>query len=89
MNGSANTKDAIRAIVASVLRIDPERIADGAVLSAEFPTDSLTMLEIALKIEDAFQVSIPNSDYPQMTSIESIAGRVLELRSRAPEVAAP
>jgi len=82
------TRERVRAIIASVLPAEQGRIADDAELGRDLKADSLTLLEIALKIEDAFQISIPNSDYPQLTSVGSISARVLQLRASQPTSAA-
>jgi acyl carrier protein len=71
-----DTNDVIRSIISSIIHVDPASISDTTELGRELDIDSLSLLEIALKLEDRFGVVIPNSDYPELTSVSAIARKL-------------
>ena len=49
----------MRALVASHLDLDPERLTAGARLGDDLCVDSLTAVEMAMVLEDELQISLP------------------------------
>jgi acyl carrier protein len=76
---AGDKKELIRSVIGRVLNIEPALIGDHALLGSDLPADSLTLLEIALSLERHFQITIPDSDYPKLNSLERIFERVKEL----------
>ena len=77
------TDDEIKAIVLRELgKIAPEvesQIDPAVDLREQIDLDSMDMLNLMIAIHEATGVNIPESDYPQMSSLN---GCVLYLRSR-------
>lgn len=77
------TDDEIRTMVLQELgRIAPEiesQIDPAVDLREQIDLDSMDMLNLMIAIHEATGVNIPESDYPQMSSLN---GCVLYLRSR-------
>lgn len=72
------TTDKVIAIVADVLKIDPKNIA----LNASFKSlgaDSLDMMEMLMKIEDAFNVTIPEEATAHIDTIDQAVDALVSL----------
>ncbi|HVT61003.1 MAG TPA: phosphopantetheine-binding protein [Thermoanaerobaculia bacterium] len=86
----------IKQIIAQVAGIDANAIADDASLTADLKLDSLSLLEIAVDVDLAFQLNLPDETYKGIDSLPAIAalvhGRLMELaaggRDGAPQPAA-
>jgi acyl carrier protein len=50
----------IKEIIARVSNLDPAKIDDGADLRADLKLDSLSLLEIGVDVDYAFQLGIPD-----------------------------
>jgi acyl carrier protein len=76
------TRNTIRAVISRVLGIDAASISDSSQLGVDLETDSLNLMEIALGVEDACGIRIPDDEYPHLRSVTAIAAKVQELRSQ-------
>jgi acyl carrier protein len=71
----------IKGIIGSVAGIDPRRIEDDAGLRSALNLDSLSLLEISVDVDLAFQLNLPDEAY---TEVDSVPGMIdLVLRRRA------
>ncbi|HVJ94655.1 MAG TPA: acyl carrier protein, partial [Labilithrix sp.] len=62
----------LRAMVCATLRVDPERVTlDVSLL--ELGADSLDLTQLVLDIEEAFGVTIPESDAPKLLTLRGAA----------------
>jgi acyl carrier protein len=74
------TKEAVRTAISEVMGVGPSVVTDTAVFGRELMVDSLALIEIALMLEHRLGIVFPNTDYPQLTSVEAIALRIQQLR---------
>jgi acyl carrier protein len=77
-----DNKEIIRSIISRITNLPQSQINDDAQLGRELPADSLTMLEIAMALEQRFKIMIPDADYPELLSLDAIAKRVSELQQK-------
>jgi acyl carrier protein len=62
----------LREIVAEVLELEPEEIADTADFVEEYGADSLRAIEILARIEKRYRVEIPQSELPKMQNLRAV-----------------
>ncbi|MCT2386074.1 acyl carrier protein [Erwinia pyrifoliae] len=74
-----NTHTKLKALVAEILEVDSEDIADDAVFKDKYGADSITGLEILAAIEAEFGIHLPESHVEQMTDMNSIYAMMQEL----------
>jgi len=66
-------KDAIRELIKEIaedMDVKSEAITDGASFVDDMGLDSMALLEVLATMEKKFGVSIPESEFPNLTSIE-------------------
>lgn len=68
----------VRELVSAHLDIDPERLQPEARLGADLCIDSLAAIELALVLEDAFDIALPDEEREDVRSY----GDVVELVRR-------
>jgi len=66
----------LREIVAEVLELDTEEIAETADFVEEYGADSLRAIEILARIEKKYRVDIPQSELPQMQNLLAVRDAV-------------
>ena len=66
----------LREIVAAVLELEPEEIADTADFVDEYGADSLRAIEILARIEKRYRVEIPQSELPKMQNLRAVYDEV-------------
>jgi acyl carrier protein len=83
-------REKIKQIIGSIAGIDPQRIGDAATLRGELGLDSLSLLEIGVDVDLAFQLNLPDESYKEIDSVpamvELVARRQSELAA-APDCA--
>lgn len=65
-------KTSIISIVALTLNQSPEKITEQTNLLNDLNADSLDVMDIALAIEEKFNISFEDADYQQMKTIKDI-----------------
>ena len=65
-------KNTIRAIVAEILEIEPEEMAETSLLKEEYNADSIQAIEILVSVEKAFNVQIPQADLRRMVHLAGV-----------------
>lgn len=83
---AAEIRTRIKAIIANVAGLDPDRIPDEATLRDELSLDSLSLLEISVDVDLAFKLELPDERYKD---IDSIATMMALVQRRLGELAAP
>lgn len=68
-----NRMESLREIVADVLEMEPEEIADEADFVEEYDADSLRAIEILARIEKMYKIEIPQSYLPDMRNLKAVA----------------
>ncbi|MBD3418710.1 MAG: acyl carrier protein [Chitinivibrionales bacterium] len=72
-------KDAIREFIIEIaedMDIDEEKVTDEASFIDDMGLDSMALLEVLATMEKKFGVSIPESEFPNITSIDKCAHTV-------------
>jgi acyl carrier protein len=70
---TAEVKGIIRELVAEIaedMDVDEEKITDTAHLVEDLELDSMALLEVLASMEKKFDISIPESEFPNLTSID-------------------
>ncbi|HLX10157.1 MAG TPA: phosphopantetheine-binding protein [Thermoanaerobaculia bacterium] len=67
----------IKKIIGSIAGIDPQRIGDEATLRGELSLDSLSLLEIGVDVDLAFQLNLPDESYKDIDSLPAMVELVL------------
>lgn len=66
-------KNSIRELVTEIaedMDVDKESVTDSALLVEDLGLDSMALLEVLASMEKKFDVSIPESEFPNLTSID-------------------
>jgi acyl carrier protein len=64
----------VKAIIAEVLGVDPEKVTPEASFRDDLEADSLDLVELIMAFEDKFGVEIPDEDAQQITTVgEAVA----------------
>lgn len=66
----------ITASLAEYLKRDPAAIKPSHHLRDDLGLDSMAVIELLYKIEEAFNLQIPDKDLPTLTTVEAVAGYV-------------
>ena len=70
---TAEVKGIIRELVSEIaedMDVDEEKITDTAHLVEDLELDSMALLEVLASMEKKFDISIPESEFPNLTSID-------------------
>lgn len=65
-------KEQLRSILAATTGLPTSSITDDASLTHDLGLDSLDTVDLVLQMEDHFKVTIPDHDYPKLTTMGSI-----------------
>lgn len=68
----ATTFERVRKVVAKDIGVDEEKITLGTSLTEDFPTDSLTRVEIAMNLETEFGIEIEDDVASSLDTISRI-----------------
>ena len=71
----------IKKIIGSIAGVDPKRIPDEATLRGELKLDSLSLLEIGVDVDLAFQLNLPDETYKDIDSVPELVQLVLRRRA--------
>ena len=70
-------RNRIKQIIGSIAGIDPQRIGDEATLRGELSLDSLSLLEISVDVDLAFQLNLPDESYKEIDSVPAMVELVM------------
>ena len=68
----------IKQIIGNVAGMDPGRIQDGDHFRSDLNLDSLSLLEIGVDVDLAFQLGLPDERYKQIESLPAMVALVEE-----------
>ncbi len=71
-------KAKIKEIIYQTTNIKPEEIGDDVSFIDELELDSLTMLEIAINVDQEFGLDFPDDALPQLTSVNATTKIVID-----------
>jgi acyl carrier protein len=75
------TFDAIVAIITATLHIDKDKVKLSSTLQ-DLGADSLSMVEIILKLEDRFGIEIDDAKAEQLTNVQEVLDYISSLRQQ-------
>jgi len=76
---AAEIKEAIRQLIGEIaedMDVEAEKITDSAHFIKDMGLDSMALLEVLATMEKKFGVSIPESEFPNLISIDKCAETV-------------
>ena len=73
---SQETEDKIRQIISKELNIGIEKVKTGAKLNDDLGADSLNIVEIVLKIEKEFNITVPDEQLEQISTVGNVINLV-------------
>lgn len=65
-------KEELREIVAEVLEIDTDELADTGDFVEDYDADSLRAIEILARIDKRYKVEIPQAELPRLRDLDSV-----------------
>ena len=68
----ADRKEELREIVAEVLEIDTDELADNGDFVDSYDADSLRAIEILARIDKKYRVEIPQTELPQLRNLDAV-----------------
>ena len=71
-------EDAVKNIIVAELRVDRDQLAPATHLMKDLGADSLDALNIALRLEEAFKIKIPDDSIPKFLTVGDIITGVNE-----------
>jgi acyl carrier protein len=74
----ALVKDKIRDIISDIAGIPKEDIGDRSLFIDELDLDSLSMLEIGVDIDEAFELGLPDERYAELRCLQDAADMVMK-----------
>ena len=88
-HAGAENRDKIRKVFAEVLAIPVEDIRDNTLFFEDLGGDSLQVLEVVTKLEDLFDIFIPETEYISCTTVELAADMVHRITHGGAAAGAP
>ncbi len=87
MNNALSNKqmDTVQDIIVDVLAIAKSQITPESRLKEDLGADSLHRIEIAMKLEEEFELSMPDVDWDGISTVDEIYESVAELLDQARE----
>ncbi|MCA2218261.1 acyl carrier protein [Jidongwangia harbinensis] len=78
MSDTASTVDIeeLRTLVADALELTPAEITDDASFADDLEVDSLTALEVAVRVEKHYGIKLAEPEFKQLTSLRSVRALV-------------
>lgn len=77
-------RDKVKGIIGNVAGLDPKTIGDGDHFRDDLNLDSLSLLEIGVDVDMAFQLGLPDERYKE---IDSLPAMLALIQSRLVETA--
>lgn len=71
-------EDVVKDIIITELRVDPDQLGPNTHLMKDLGADSLDALNIALRLEEAFKIKIPDESIPKFLTVGDIVAGVNE-----------
>ena len=71
-------EDSVKNIIVAELRVDRDQLAPATHLMKDLGADSLDALNIALRLEEAFKIKIPDEAIPKFLTVGDIVKGVNE-----------
>lgn len=72
------TAEKVRAILATQLDIDPEKITDTTDIADDLGADSLDVVELMMSVEEEFEITIDEEAVKNFRTVGDVAGYIDE-----------
>ena len=72
-------EERVRRVISEKLRVDPSKVKPESLLVEDLGADSLDVVEVVMKLEEEFGISIPDSD---VEGIRTVADVVEYIRTK-------
>ena len=79
----------IKQVIANIAGLDQTKISDDASLRDDLKLDSLSLLEIGVDVDLAFQLNLPDEKYKEIESLPQMVALVQQRRSEMAGGAVP
>lgn len=76
-------KDELRTLVADAIELEPDEVTDTADFVSELEVDSLTTLEITMRLEKKYGIKMAEEELLEITSLDSVHALVTAKLSAA------
>ena len=73
-----NIEQQIRDIVVEQLGVEPDKVQRGSSFTSDLGADSLDIVELIMKMEEAFDIVIPDKDAQGMEKVEDVINYLKE-----------
>ena len=67
----------IREVAAEVLSVDPDQVTEQARFKEDLDADSLDLVELVMGLEERFDISVPEEDLEDVTTVGQAVDLVL------------
>src|ERR1700730_3452305 len=81
---ASEVRNRIKKIIGSIAGSDPQRIGDEATLRGELSLDSLSLLEIGVDVDLAFQLNLPDESYKEIDSLPAMVELMMRRQAELP-----
>jgi len=61
--------DALREVAVEVLSVDPDQVVEEARFKEDLDADSLDLVELVMGLEERFDISVPEEDLENVTTV--------------------
>ena len=68
---------ALREVAVEVLSVDPDAVVEGARFKEDLDADSLDLVELVMGLEERFDISVPEEDLEDVTTVGQAVDLVL------------
>ncbi len=75
--------ETLRDIIVDVLNVDPEEIAPETTFVDDLGADSLDLLQIIMKLEDSFNIEIPEEVAEKIVTVDDAISKIRELKEQS------
>ena len=73
----AEALDTIKEVAAEVLSVDPDQVTETARFKEDLDADSLDLVELVMGLEERFDISVPEEDLEDVTTVGQAVDLVL------------
>lgn len=66
-----NIEERVKAVIVQKLNVDPDKVVGNARFFDDLGADSLDLFELVIKLEEEFDITIPEEDSQEITTVQS------------------
>ncbi len=68
----------VREVVSEILKVEPERVTEEAAFVEDLEADSLAQVELVMKLEEEFNIEIPEGDAEKIRTVGEAVDYILK-----------